>query len=287
MPGLSRGVLILGGTGEARGLAAALAGSDDWRVVSSLAGRVSSPTLPVGEVRIGGFGGPEALAAWLVAEEIQAVVDATHPFAARITASALAAAPAASVPLLLLRRPGWTAGPGEDWLRVPSVPDAASALRGLDGPVLLTTGRGGLTAFAGLPHRFVVRTVDPPDPPLPRDVELVLARGPYTVAGETDLMRRHAIRVLVTKDSGGDMTAAKLTAARDLGVRVVMVERPDVPGADHVPAVADVAGAVAWLGALHPSRRGGGQLSEPGAGDGEARPAVSAPGRCRLSHDSA
>lgn len=247
MPGLNRGVLILGGTGEARSLAAALHG---WRVVSSLAGRVNSPTLPVGQVRIGGFGGPEALAAWLVAERIGAVVDATHPFAARITASAVQAAPIAGVPLLLLRRPGWTAGPGDDWCRVPTVPAAAEALRALDGPVLLTTGRGGLTSFADLPHRFVVRTVDPPDPPLPRDVETILDRGPYTLEGELDLMRRHAVRVLVTKDSGGDMTVAKLVAARELGVRVVMVDRPVVAGSAGVPSVRDVAGAVAWLDSI-------------------------------------
>lgn len=259
MPGLSAsrpGVLILGGTGEARSLAAALSGSD-WRVVSSLAGRVARPTLPVGEVRIGGFGGPAALAAWLVAERIDAVVDATHPFAARITASAMAAAPAAGVPLLLLRRPGWTAGPGDDWRRVPSVPAAVEAVRVLEGPVLLTTGRGGLASFADLPHRFVVRTVDPPDPPLPRDVELVLDRGPYTVAGETELMRRHAARVLVTKDSGGDQTVAKLVAARNLGLPVVMVDRPVVAGSDTVPSVSDVSGAVAWLGAVGESGNAG------------------------------
>lgn len=240
-------ILILGGTGEARALAAALAGRPGWRVVSSLAGRVSAPALPAGEVRVGGFGGPAALAAWLRTEGIAAVVDATHPFAARITASALQAAPAAGVPLLLLRRPGWAAGPGDDWRRVPDVPAAAGALAALPGPVLLTTGRGGLGAFAGLPHRFVIRCVDPPGPPLPADHEIVLDRGPYTEAGELGLLRRHGVRVLVTKDSGGDMTVAKLAAARTLGLPVVMVDRPYVPGADAVPGVRDAAGALAWL----------------------------------------
>ena len=257
--GRPRRVLVLGGTGEARALAAALAGRPGWRVVSSLAGRVSSPTLPAGEVRIGGFGGPAAMAGWITAEGLDAVVDATHPFAARITAAALAAAPAAGVPLLLLRRPGWTAGPGDDWRRVPTVPAAALAVAALPGPVLLTTGRGGLTSFAALPHRFVIRTVDPPDPPLPADAELVLGRGPYTEAGELDLMRRHGIRLLVTKDSGGDMTAAKLAAARALRVPVVMVDRPDVPGAELVPQAPDVAAALEWLsgrgGAARPPRR--------------------------------
>lgn len=250
LAGSPRRVLILGGTGEARALAAALAGRADWLVVSSLAGRVSAPALPAGEVRIGGFGGPEALAAWIAAEGVGSVVDATHPFAARITASALRAAPLAGVPLLLLRRPGWTAGRGDDWRRVPSVPAAAGALGALPGPVLLTTGRGGLAAFAGLPHRFVIRVVDAPDPPLPADCEVLLDRGPYTEPGEVALMRRHGVRVLVTKDSGGAMTVAKLAAARGLGLPVVMVDRPVVPGADDVPSVPDVPGALAWLEAL-------------------------------------
>lgn len=243
-------VLILGGTGEARALAAALAGRAGWRVVSSLAGRVNAPALPAGEVRVGGFGGPSALAAWLRTEGIEAVVDATHPFAARITASALHSAPAAGVPLLLLRRPGWTAGPGDDWRRVPDVPAAAAAVSDLPGPVLLTTGRGGLAAFAGLPHRFVFRCVDPPQAPLPADHEVVLDRGPYTQEGELALMRRYDVRVLVTKDSGGAMTQAKLAAARTLGLPVVVVDRPYVPGAAAVPAVPDVAGALAWLAAI-------------------------------------
>jgi precorrin-6A/cobalt-precorrin-6A reductase len=242
-------VLILGGTGEARALAAALAAERNWRVVSSLAGRVSSPALPVGEVRVGGFGGPAALADWLRTERIAAVVDATHPFAARISASAAQAAPAAGVPLLLLRRPGWTEGPGDRWRRVPDMPAAAAALRDAEtGPVFLTTGRGGLAVFADLPHRFVIRTVDPPEPPLPADAVVLLARGPYTVEGERGLMAEHGVRTLVTKDSGGEMTAAKLVAARELGVAVVMVDRPPPPPG--VRTVATPAEALAWLTSL-------------------------------------
>ena len=243
-------VLILGGTGEARALAAALHAEGTWRVVSSLAGRVSSPALPVGEVRIGGFGGPEALAEWLRAEQVAAVVDATHPFAARISTSAAQAAPAAGVPLLMLRRPGWTAGPDDRWLRVPDMSGASAAVGSLDGPVLLTTGRGGLKVFADLPHHFVIRTVDPPEPPLPADHIVLLARGPYTVEGERTLMREHAIRTLVTKDSGGAMTAAKLAAARDLGVAVVIVDRPAAPAG--VTAVADPAAVLGWLREVRP-----------------------------------
>jgi precorrin-6A/cobalt-precorrin-6A reductase len=186
------------------------------------------------------------LAAWLRAEEVNAVVDATHPFAARISASAVAATTMAGVPLLVLRRPGWQAEPGDDWIRVPDVPAAAAALLGRDGPVLLTTGRGGLAHFADLPHHFVIRTVDPPDPPLPAHHVLVRSRGPYRLDDERTLLREHGVRVLVTKDSGGSMTAAKLAAARELGVPVVMVDRPAIPD----PAVSTVEnpdGAVAWL----------------------------------------
>ncbi|MGX7829506.1 cobalt-precorrin-6A reductase [Actinokineospora sp. 24-640] len=235
-------VLILGGTGEARALAAALHPRHD--VTTSLAGRVRDPKLPVGGVRVGGFGGPTALAGWLRQEAIDAVVDATHPFAERISASAAEAASAAGVPLLLLRRPGWSAGEGDLWHRVADLPTAAAVLAGLGERVFLTTGRQGLAVFAQCPQWFLVRCVDPPDPPLPAAAEVVLARGPYTVDGEVALMLAHRVDVLVTKDSGGPLTAAKLTAARRLGIPVVMVERPAPPP---VRAVSTVAQAVAWL----------------------------------------
>jgi precorrin-6A/cobalt-precorrin-6A reductase len=239
-------LLILGGTGEARTLAAAAVVHGGRRVISSLAGRVSQPLLPAGEVRLGGFGGPDGLAAWLRAEAVTAVVDATHPFAARISASAFVATATAGVPLLVLRRPGWQAQPGDDWTRVPDVPAAAAALEHRDGPVFLTTGRGGLAHFADLPHRFVIRTVDPPDPPLPADHVLIGSRGPYRLEGERAVLAEHGIRVLVTKDSGGEMTTAKLTAAREAGVPVVMVDRPALPD-PHVETVADPAAALAWV----------------------------------------
>ncbi len=236
-------VLILGGTGEARRLASLLAGRAEFDAVSSLAGRVDDPLLPEGRTRIGGFGGPGGLADWLAAEDVGAVIDATHPFAAGMTASAVTAAGCAGVPLLVLRRPGWVAGPGDDWRRVPSMAEAAAALPGER--VFLTTGRGGVAAFAGDDRRwFLMRSVDPPEPPLPPRLRVVLARGPFTVDGELELMREHAIDVVVTKDSGGPMTSAKLTAARRLGLPVVMVDRPDVPD---VPTVATVDEAVAWL----------------------------------------
>ncbi len=236
-------VLILGGTGEARRLATALT-DDGVDVLSSLAGRVADPLLPAGEVRIGGFGGVAGLVAWLREHPVRAVVDATHPFAATMTASAAAAAQAVVLPLLRLQRPGWSAQPGDDWRWVDSLPDAAPAVAGF-GSVFLTTGRTGLGAFAGLTGRCLVRSVDPPAPPLPERTTVVLARGPFTVEEELALLREHGVEVVITKDSGGSMTAAKLTAARELGLPVVLVRRPAVPPG--VPTVATVEEAVAWV----------------------------------------
>ncbi|WP_104526229.1 cobalt-precorrin-6A reductase [Blastococcus atacamensis] len=242
-------VLVLGGTGEGRALAAALV-EHGVEVVSSLAGRVADPVLPAGEVRMGGFGGADGLAAWLRAEGIAAVVDATHPFAASMTDSAARAAAATGVPLLRLQRPGWVAEQGDDWQWVGSLEEAARAVAGFDS-VFLTTGRQGLAAFAGIPGRCLVRSVDPPAPPMPPRATVLLARGPFTVSDERALMRAHGVDVVVTKDSGGTMTAAKLVAARELGVPVVLVRRPPLPPG--VPVVATVAEALARL-AGHESR---------------------------------
>lgn len=239
-------VLLLGGTGEARRLAALLAQRRPaLRVVTSLAGRVAQPALPDGEVRIGGFGGAAGLAEWLRRERVGAVIDATHPFAARISSAAVTASAEVGLPLLVVRRPGWTAEPGDDWRRVPSLDAAAETVAGLGERVFLSTGRQSLAAFAGLDRQwFLVRSVDPPDPPLPRRLSVVLDRGPFTVDGELALLRRYDIDVLVTKDSGGTMTAAKLHAARRLGLPVVMVDRPPTPPADQVESVED---ALPWL----------------------------------------
>ncbi|MET9448768.1 cobalt-precorrin-6A reductase [Streptomyces cinerochromogenes] len=240
-------VLVLGGTTEARRLAADLAARPGVRVTTSLAGRVTRPAALPGEVRTGGFGGPEGLADWLRTHRVDALVDATHPFAASITAHAAMAARATGVPAVVLRRPGWRPGPGDRWYDVPSLAGAAEVLPGLGHRVFLSTGRLGLAAFAGLTGlHFLVRSVEPPEPPLPPDTDVLLARGPFTVADETELLRAHRIDVLVTKDSGGEATAAKLTAARDLGLPVVVVRRPPLP--EGVRAEPDVPGVLARLG---------------------------------------
>ncbi len=243
-------VLVLGGTGEARALAAGLlaAGTD---VVSSLAGRVAQPLLPQGQVRVGGFGGVPGLTEWLQQHRPQAVVDATHPFAATMTAHAVQACRATGTALLRLHRPGWTAGPGDDWRWADSLGHAAGTVGGMlsEGPgcgtVFLTTGRQGIGAFAGLAGRVLVRSVDPPTEPLPAGATLLLARGPFSVDDERALLTGYDVDVVVTKDSGGPMTEAKLTAARELGLPVVLVRRPPLPaGLDVVGTVPD---ALAWV----------------------------------------
>ncbi|KUL74187.1 MULTISPECIES: cobalt-precorrin-6A reductase [unclassified Streptomyces] len=242
-----RHILVLGGTTEARELAAALAAHPGVRVTTSLAGRVSRPGAVAGDVRVGGFGGADGLAAWLRAEHVDTVVDATHPFAVSITDNAMRAARATGVPAVVLRRPGWRPEPGDRWHEAASLAGAAALLPDLGPRVLLTTGRLGLAAFAHLDGlRFVVRCVEPPGPPLPAHTEVLLARGPFTVSGETDLLRDHRVDVLVTKDSGGSATAPKLTAARRLGLPVVVVRRPVLP--EGVEAVPDVRGVLERLG---------------------------------------
>ncbi|MFP3986654.1 cobalt-precorrin-6A reductase [Streptomyces sp. E11-3] len=240
-------LLILGGTTEARRLASAVAGRPELRVTSSLAGRVARPGELPGEVRIGGFGGADGLADWLRTHQVDALVDATHPFAEAISAHAAQAAATTGVPLLALRRPGWQPGPGDRWHPVGSLDEAAALLPELGGKrIFLTTGRLGLPAFAALDGlHFVVRSVEEPEPPLPRHAEIILDRGPFTVDGERDLLRERRIDVLVTKDSGGAATVAKLVAARELGVPVVVVGRPAPPPG--VPVATDVGDVLPWL----------------------------------------
>ncbi|HEX5610544.1 MAG TPA: cobalt-precorrin-6A reductase [Solirubrobacterales bacterium] len=237
-------VLVLGGTAEARRLAADLDAAG-IAVVSSLAGRVKRPRLPVGEVRIGGFGGPGGLERWLREQGTSAVVDATHPFAEGIARTAAEGCALAGTPLLRLQRPGWSAGPGDEWHWVDDLDAAAAAVAELGSRVFLTSGRQGLAAFAGDAERwFLIRCVDLPEPPLPPRHELLLDRGPYELEGELALIDSHRIDLVVTKDSGGELTAAKLAAARERGLPVIVVRRPPRP---EVPTVASVAEAVAWV----------------------------------------
>lgn len=242
-------VLILGGTTEGHALASALAERADMRAISSLAGRTARPRMPPGEVRVGGFGGADALADYLAEQKIGAVVDATHPFAAVMGRNAADGCAKAGVPLLRLERPAWRPAPGDDWTEVDDWDAAALILGKQSRRVLLAVGRQELAPFAALDDVwFLVRSVEAPDPMPPfRQAELLLSRGPFTLAGERDLLRSRRIDTIVCKNSGGPATDAKLMAARELGLKVVMRRRPLRPD---VPAVASVENAVAWLESL-------------------------------------
>ncbi len=208
--------------------------------MSSLAGRVSEPIRPAGEVRIGGFGGADGLREWLADNRMDLVVDATHPFAEMITANAARATARLGLPMIRLSRPGWAAGPGDRWYRVPDLVAAADTAAGLGDRILLTIGRQGVAAFADHTRPwYLIRAIDPPAGELPPRHEILLARGPFTVAEESELLTRHRIDVVVTKDSGGAATAAKLTAARAAGIPVVVVDRPPVPAGVTVVATVE------------------------------------------------
>lgn len=246
LTGATRPILILGGTSEARELASGLAQAGA-AVVTSLAGRTAAPRLPTGEVRLGGFGGPEALASWLVQHGVAAVIDATHPFAERISASAVAACASTGVPLLRFERRRWRERPGDRWHRVDGLDAAAALVSTIGRRAWLTIGRQGVDAFAGIDACwFLIRCIEPPEPPLPAHHLIVLDRGPYTLPGELGLIDRHAIDVLVTKESGGAPTEAKLEAARLRGLPVVVVQRPPDPHGDGVSTVSAVSDATAW-----------------------------------------
>lgn len=251
MTGSAHPILVLGGTAEARALAAALVESGR-PVISSLAGRVSEPALPLGEVRIGGFSatdvdGVTGLARFLIDRRVAAVVDATHPFAATITANAVEATGRTGTPLLRLQRPGWREHPDADrWTWVDSVGEAVRAGASAERP-FLTTGRQSLKSFLVWDDKHAtVRVVDPPPFDLPERWRLIRSRGPYPYADELALMASAGTDLLVTKDSGGRHTAAKLDAARDLGVLVVVVSRP--PSPPGLTLAATVAEALTWLG---------------------------------------
>ncbi|MBK1718188.1 cobalt-precorrin-6A reductase [Thiocystis violacea] len=240
-------LLILGGTTEAYALADVLAARDDLRLISSLAGRTTNPRLPAGETRIGGFGGPEGLATYLREQDIRAVIDVTHPFASRMGWNAVEGCRSADVPLLRLERPAWMPEPGDRWESVESWGRAVEVLRqGEARRVLLAVGRQELDHFAGLDAIwFLIRLVTRPDPlPAFPSAEWRLSRGPFDLADERALLDTQAIDTIVCKNSGGEATAAKLIAARERGIRVIMLQRPARP---RIAMAATVAEALGWL----------------------------------------
>ena len=233
-------VLILGGTTEATAIGHALAADARFQPILSLAGRTRSPALPPIPCRIGGFGGAAGLRDYVEAERIDALVDATHPFAARIKFNAAAA----GVPRVAVLRPPWCAGPGDDWTPVANMQAAAEALGATPRRVFLTVGQTDAALF-GPPHHYLIRSVEPVHNPPPGAI-LITARGPFTAEADQALMAGFTADTLVTKNSGGAAVAGKLIAARSLGVEVVMVARPPPPPP---PLVPDAAGALAWLAA--------------------------------------
>ena len=238
-------LLILGGTTEASALAALLAGHGAFEPILSLAGRTRAPATPPIRQAIGGFGGVDGLVAYLRQEAIAAVIDATHPFADRMSAHAEQACRETSVPLAVFTRPPWICQPGDRWTEVPDAARAAEAIGPEPRRVFLTVGRLQLPAFERAPqHDYLIRTIDRPDPPPALRHRLILARGPFSVADEIRLLTDHRIEVLVTKNSGGSATHAKITAARDLNLPVILLTRPADGSA---PILHDLASVMAQL----------------------------------------
>ncbi|WP_457105269.1 cobalt-precorrin-6A reductase [Methylobacterium sp. P5_C11] len=239
-------ILILGGTGEASSLARALAVRADRSVMLSLAGRTAAPKPEPVPTRIGGFGGPEGLVRYLRAAAITHLIDATHPFAATMSDHAARAAALAGVALLAIRRPAWTREPGDIWIEVDRMEEAAAALGPEPRRVFLTIGRQEAGAFGAAPqHAYLARSVEPLGDILPvPHLTALEARGPFDEAAEIALMRASGTEILVSKNAGGAATYGKIAAARALGIPVVMVRRPIKP---EVPSVADAAGVLRWL----------------------------------------
>ena len=239
-------ILILGGTREARELASLLT-AEGRSVITSLAGVTRAPTLPPGEVRTGGFGGADGLMSYIRQEAISLVVDATHPFAARMSANADEACASAHVPLLRLERPPWQPGPGDRWTTVDTIAAAATALPH-GARVLLTIGRKEVAPFFGRSDLSgIARMIEETAEPLPPGWSLLLERPPFSEASERQLLAGNAITWLVTKNAGGGETEAKLIAARELGLPVIMVARPPKPVAVSHASAGDMAVAIRRL----------------------------------------
>jgi precorrin-6A/cobalt-precorrin-6A reductase len=238
-------VLILGGSTESSELSRLLAGDQRFETTLSLAGRTLKPRPQPVRTRTGGFGGADGLAAWLAQESIEAVVDATHPYADQISANAVTACTRLALPLVTILRPAWEPVTGDNWLTVASAEAAAAALGPQPRRIFLSLGRLELGAFARAPqHHYVARSIEPPDVVLPPDIDLIFDRGPFDEQAETALLTREKIEMIVSKNSGGTATYPKITATRKLGIPVVMIARPLKV---HGHAVTHPADAVLWL----------------------------------------
>lgn len=239
-------VLILGGTGDASQLAIAASNLPGIEIISSLAGRTRQPAAIATQARIGGFGGTEGLVAYLQDQAIALLIDATHPFAAQVSFNGATAAKICGIPHLMLIRPAWQPIEGDRWIEVDDLKAAAEILLGLAKRVFLTIGRQELSAFAHLEDIwFLMRMIDSPtsDTPIPKG-QLLLERGPFSLANERELFKKYQIEAIVSKNSGGEATYAKIIAARELSLPVVMVKRPPVPESDRV---SDIESALKWL----------------------------------------
>lgn len=237
---------IVGGTGDAVRLAARAIDLPGLEVITTLAGRTREPNTIAGTVRIGGFGGEAGLVTYLQTEKIDLIIDATHPFAAQISWHVAGAATKVEIPRLMLLRPAWARSPEDNWIEVENIEAAVAAIPASAERIFVTIGRQQLAPFAVLRDRWcLMRSIDPPDSniPLPPG-KLLLDRGPFSLDRERELLRDYQIQAIVSKNSGGDATYAKIIAARELSLPVVMVQRPIVPEGE---LVADIEGAIAWL----------------------------------------
>jgi len=241
-------VLILGGTGDAVKLAAKLVVMPELEIITSLAGRTRKPSILSGNVRIGGFGGSEGLVNYLKAQKIDLLIDATHPCAGQISWHGAIACEITKVPHLMLVRPEWQKVEGDRWIEVESVEASAQIVEQLGTRIFITSGRQQLEPFFNLALAnpqlwFLIRSIDPPDLVIPNS-KVVLDRGAFRIEGERQLLKDYQIEAIVSKNSGGEATSAKLVAARELGIPIVMIKRPALPDASKV---SDIDGAIAWL----------------------------------------
>jgi precorrin-6A/cobalt-precorrin-6A reductase len=239
-------VLILGGTTEARELGARLAARGGLDVTLSLAGRTAQPVPHAVPVRTGGFGGPAGLAEYLVANGIDALIDATHPYASAISANAAEAAHQTGVAFIALRRAPWMKVAGDRWTEVGDTSDAVGAIGRQPRSVFVALGRNDLAPFAAAPqHVYLFRSVDPINPPLHLPhASYITARGPFSEAADRALMQAHGIEIVIAKNSGGDAAYGKIAAARDLGIKVILVRRP---AASNAHAVDTIDAVMEWL----------------------------------------